>query len=403
MQSEGDPMDGIGMSIVEEGPAMFDDILEMMRANNYPIDIIESTIQSKKKMQEYNNLDRELIEKLRIMSDIDGVPHYQKQKYDEIIRSITKSDFVVYFKKAGLIKVYPTDVLQKYFHSHMETYLRGENEIYELVNKQQPQKIIIIMDNVLKQSLEKIKKYIVSFFNERNVKIPINNIICFNNPIANTIEIILHGWYVNNSIDRETIVKKLTEYIENKERHLDNSLDVTKIDPRRSNDISGTESYLMPHKKLLMKGDNNIRPVVENPSNFIGETAGCNLIKIENFTFNINNSNSINLTGNNNNIMINNSTKIKTAVSKNPSKELNSEFRSYFDYIKTNNPDWYLESEWVSTNILYSKFKEITGSTIKLEVFGRKLGSLLHISSEQKSESGTKIRGFILSPIDELP
>lgn len=100
---------------------------------------------------------------------------------------------------------------------------------------------------------------------------------------------------------------------------------------------------------------------------------------------------------------VSSSNKKENSFPKTTYPKINKEFISYFNYIKINIPDWYLESEWVSTNVLYSKFKEITGSTIKLEVFGRKLGALLHISSEQKSESGIKARGFVLCPIEKLP
>ncbi len=380
--------------IVEQHVSELDklnDLINIFRNSNYPDHLLESLIKLRDDTASYNELDHALISLLKDLSSIDNTPIYQKNQYSEIVNKIDETSFVIYFKRAGIFKVYPPNTLQQYMHGQVASYpeLRRDNEIYEVVSKKNPQKIIIIIDGSIEEELTKIRDYVFEFFSKYNGTLDKKDILSFKNPITKNLEILVNGMYVKNYEDKEILIRQLLDYIEEEERKKKYPLDIGKIEPRRLCEIPGADMFLIPQKR------DEITKTVDTLLSYVSNINGCKLIGGNTININIINSN-------NTNSNIGNTETNSTLVVHESEGSTTNDIDMFIDHIKENEPDWYVGGKWIFINVLYEHFVEICGLNINKNTFSKIGMNKLFTKRDNKYMDKKKGRAVLLIKIDKL-
>jgi len=343
----------------EDQLAILQNCLERLNKTEHDDDILEKVQTMIDDAQQRSKLDKDLINLLHCLSESDGSKLYQKKEYSEIISKIDKSSVVIYFKKANVFKVYTPQTLESYFIGQSNTALKNKGDIYEVVNKNTPQKIIILIDASISSDLNKIRDYIFKFLTLKVCPdLNESDLTIFNNHQTKHLEILINGIYVNNYEEKEVIIKQLIDYIENEEMNKENPLDIGKIEPRRVKEFTDAEVFLIPDRKICTANNtyDPLRKYVSNVNN-------CRALTIEGNTINI-----INVSGDNNTILLNGDQ--NNLVSPEEPENID-EIQDFIYHIKETKPLWYKEGSWMLINALYTKFKEFCDSSISVNKFSR--------------------------------
>lgn len=356
------------------------------KAEGYPEYLIDNLIKVQLETQAYKGLDHALIQVLKELSEIDKMPIYQKNQYSEVMKNIDNTSFVILFKNAGLFKVYTPTILEQYLHGQMITNreFKKTSEIYEVVDRKRPQKIIIIIDGSIENELNKIREYIFTFFSKYADSLDKKDIVSFKNPITKNLEILVNGMYVKNYEDKELIINNLLSYIESEEQKMESSLDIGKIAPRRMCEIPNADIFLIPQKKDIL--DSSALDIIHK---YISDTSNCVLLNGSINIINVTNS----IIGNNN---INN---IGTTTDVDTEKD---NIETFVNFIKENKPTWYLEGKWIFISELYSKFQETCDSDITIANFSKNGIDVLFTKRETRRINKKQGRAVLLKKYKDL-
>jgi len=291
----------------------------------------------------YESIDKEMVEKLKSIFSNDLV---KKQQFADIIKAISQGSTVVYFKSAQLFKVYKKPELETLLGGQIRTIYKQLNESYEVIPNDSKQKIIILGDVSLADSIESIKTYIVEFMiGEGILNFTDNDLVCYKS--KDSIEIIINDYYVENRTEHDEVVKKLLKYIFQQEK---NTKIVQKINTNPFSEFDGVKMVYMPSEKKLLATD-YIEPLLTMISN-VTECSGFKNQITLNVT-NIIHDNSTNTTNNN------------TTVTEVISSDDNNVYE-FIKYIRDEEPDWYKGNTWVKKEILIEKYIELYDSISKI-------------------------------------
>jgi len=357
---------------------------------NFPQHILDDLNKVLNNLETYRNLDHSLINVLSDLSENeDHLQCYNDRQYPEIAKNISNS-YVIYFKNAGIFKVYSPDELS-ILQGHLRTRppLKNTNEIYEVVNKESPQKIIIIIDGLIENELNKIKDYVYAFFKAYNCELDKEkDVISYKNPVTNNLEILVNGIYANNYNDKKQFVEKLLSYIEAEERKKGKiSLDLDKINHHKYSDIPGADMIIIPEKRQ------NISTAL---SQILQYATTQNYNSPGGITINIhNNGDGVIAIGNDNNVS-NSNTENKIATVK------NNEIQTFVNYIKSSSPSWYTEGKYISIGLLHKYFGKITKSRMSCSIFSKKCRGVLFEKAISNTIDGKSVRQVILWNIADL-
>lgn len=358
---------------------------------SYPQHILDDMAALLNKIETYENLDHSLIHVLKDLSENeDHLQCYDDIQYPDIAKNINNS-YVIYFKNAGIFKVYSPEELNT-LQGHLRTRppLKNTNEIYEIVSKESPQKIIIIIDGTIENELNKIKDYVYAFFKTYNGELDRDkDVISYKNPVTNNLEILVNGIYANNYNDKKQFVEKLLSYIEVEERKKGKiSLDLDKIKHHKYSEIPGADMIIIPEKRQnISTVISQILQYATTPQNYNSSNVG--------ITINIhNNGDGIIAIGNDNNVTTKN---ISTAASLKK-----NDIQIFVDYIKSSHPSWYKEEEYVDISYLHRHFMKITKSKISCGMFSKKCKGILFGKSVVNTVDGKSVRQVMLRNIEDL-
>jgi hypothetical protein len=125
--------------------------------------------QFKKGMDNYESIDKEMVERL---NDIFSNDLVKKEKFADIVKAIGEGSTIVYFKSAQLFKVYKKTELES-LNEHRNILFK-DYDIYQMVDKKSDQKIVIETDLTLLDNVDLFIKYINQFmktkgFGETNI------------------------------------------------------------------------------------------------------------------------------------------------------------------------------------------------------------------------------------------
>jgi len=368
---------------------VLNEAIEKLKIAGYPKSLIDQLVQSQVDATTYKGLDHDLIRALKDLCVEDNTKVYEKNKYIEVTKTIDSNSFVIYFKKAGIFKVYSPEKLKNYFHGQVSTrHNLKETDIYEVVDRNHPQKIIVIIDGSIREELTKIRDYVYTYFSRYDDTLDRKDIITLEDPLTKTLEILVNGLYVKNYEDKETFIRGLLKYIEDEERKIGFPFDLRKIETWRVSDIPNTDMYLIPQKK-----NNNNNNNIELMHKYVSSVQNCRLLG--NTVININ----INTNVNSNNV---NSTSIVGNSNLVQESETNDDLQVFIDYIKENKPSWYTPNKWIFTTDIYDKFIEICNSNMTKNKFSRDGQGILFSKKENKYIQNKQGRAMLLLPYNKL-
>jgi len=293
------------------------------------------------KIASHNALDQDFIELLRILADGDGATLHKVNKYAAIAEELDQNSTVIYFKSAGLFRVYQSKDLERYFVNRTGAEFNKQKEIYEVIDDSKPQKIVIIIDSQDKTELVKIKQYILGFSEDNGVNVSEEDLIVFDNTSENTYEIIIKSWIVRNSVEKNEKIQQLLKYIAQKEKSavLSNKMNVVKY-----SDIPNTTLLAAPGiKKLISKYTTDLDGFA---------TQGNVIIIAENFNM---------VSGD--------------MITNNYTSEAEPEL-DFTNYLESANLDWYEPGNIIDYDVLLNEYIKLYGS-IKPITFTKKYVGIL--------------------------
>lgn len=367
-------------------PSDMDVVITKLMAAGYPKSVIDSVVKARDDIVAYDALDKKLIEILKDLSSIEKTPLYETVEYSEVIKSIDSSSYVISFKNAGLFKVYTPEMLST-LNMQANSQFKGVNEIYEVVNRDSRQKIIIMIDGSVENEVEKIKNYVMAFFKKQQDMLHDDDIISYRNPITGDFEMMINR-FVNNYNEKKEIVSKLTTFIGEEEEKIGGTTKMeSKISYRTISNIKNADIFPIPAKRGL-----NINPIDWLPHHVQASSNPSNSTNVFNI-FNITGENIA--IGNDNNV-----SNIEKTVTRQPKQK--NDIQIFVEYIKNNKPSWYKEGNYVKISDLYEQFKKVTRSTILCNMFSKKVKNILFSESVVNTIDGINARRAMLWNISDL-
>jgi len=333
-------------------------------------------ISMKSIIDNYESIDKEMVERLNSIFSNDVI---KKEQFDDIVKAIGQGSTVVYFKSAQLFKVYKKTELETLLGGQIRTIYKQLDESYEVVSNDSKQKIIILGDVSLADSIEQIKTYIVEFMIGEGIKtFTYNDIVCYKG--RESIEIIINDYYVENQSEHDEVVKKLLKYIFQQEK---NTKIVQKINTNTFSEFEGIKMISMPSNKQLLATD-YIEPLLTMISNVTQCSGFKNQITLN--VTNIINDHSVNTTNN---------------IVNAPTDENSINIYEFIKHIRDEKPEWYKESTWVKKDILLEKYNELYEPVHKRS-FDVMFKNKLYISEKRKMIDKVRYMFVELFKISEL-
>lgn len=364
-------------------------IVERARGRNLPQHVLNALEIAFAEVNSYRNLDHDLIKVLNDLKEEDNITCYTDRQYSEVANNLDNS-YVIYFKNAGMFKVYDPDELNT-LQNQLNTRrpLRNTNEIYEVVGKEQPQKIIIIIDGSIDNELNKIKDYVYTFFKGYNGELDKEkDVISYRNPVTNNLEILVNGIYANNYDDKKKAIETLLKYIEAEERKKGKiSLDLDKINHHKYSDIPGADMFIIPEKRI------NVSTSLQSIfMQHVSTLQDCKPLS-GGITINIHNDGVLAI--GNDNVVSGSTTNVVKASKK-------DDIQAFVNYVKTNKPSWYKEGEYVTISDFHRQFLKITKSKITCSIFSKKCKDIFFSKSVNNTIDGVSARRIMLWKISDL-
>jgi len=365
-----------------------------------PKNLFDELLQFKFKYDSYLDLDQNLIEILEGTSGdngVDGSQLYDRDDYTQIANNIHNTSTVIYFKSANMFKVYTPEAIREHFSNQLRCNYKKTDEIYEIVDRSRPQKVIIVIDGSIENELNKIRDYVYAFFNS-HIKTTIHkeDIVSFKNPKNGNLEILVNGLYVKNYLEKEIIIKKLLDYIEDKERLIKSPINLAKIEMRRKTDIPGTDSFLIPERKQII-GKNT----TEYLTQYISQVGNCLEIGgTVNITIMGNVTNVKNMKGN----LYVADTVVNNNVNMVDEPDVNNldDIDIFVERIKQTKPNWYTAGKWIHISVLYNNFIETTSSNMNVIKFSTKSKKRLFSARASRTIDGKSGRAVLLYDYEKL-
>jgi len=328
-------------------------LLETVDIKGVPNKIAETIKIAAEQMENYAAIDQEMVQ---ILQSYLGNDLVQKDNYGDIVKAVGEGSVIVYFKSAQLFKIYKKEELDTLLGGQLRTIYRRINQSFEVVPDLAKQKIIILGDASLLNSIDKIKLHIMLFMREKGIiNFKEDDIVCFTN--GNTIEIIINNYYVTSSQERHSVVADLLSYIFKKEK---NNNITRQLTSRIESEFDGASMITMPNEKQLITHN-----FVEYIDSLVGNVEKCTRIGRDGntyITFNVN-------VQNQNAEVINNADVVQNVGTINNVDAAADDMQNIGDfgkYIIENKPLWYKPGKSIEKNVLHDKYMEVFGDISKI-------------------------------------
>ncbi len=294
------------------------------------------------------SMDKNLLLHLKDIADMHDEPLITSDKYADLLKKINNNSIIVYFKSANIFRVYDASQISTDLTNHLNGNFRKNKHMYEVVPNDLPQKIIIMCEKGIISHIDTIKNYVIEYLKTKNiVDINDSDIKLFENE-SGIIELIINGFYVSNSKERDSIVGGLMRFIDLKEK---NSAMTNKMKCQEFTPFDDSQIVSMPNCKTQIGGQsfNFVDMLIRNLDE-------CKSITNGNVYINIVQANSI---ANVNTGTIN---KFKHVNNTTQSDKIGD----FVKYIKLNKPKWYKPGTLINKNVVYDKYIEQFGEITKV-------------------------------------
>lgn len=297
---------------------------------------LEDVLQS---VQKYCELDHEFANILRELSanNKHSSELQEMEQYQSAIKDVPPESTIIYFKEAGLFRVYSDEEFERTFACHVGTYFRGR-KVYEIVDNNRPQRIFMLVNTRDIEELEKVQSYITSFLEIKQI---IGEVTIYDN--GATYEIII-DYVVQNIGERLTFIHELTVHISNVENDPNCS---QKITQHEKTDFTTAMMALLPHDKALISGVLN-----QYITRGIGNSKLPNTTHAHNVAINVD---------------------------------------AFINHLQ-NNCEWYVQGKTIPYDVLYNEYRMFEGDDVQKGTFSKKYQDTLYTKAKRAQVKGKRIQ-----------
>lgn len=312
----------------------------------------------KEEVDNYHSIDQQMV---ALLKDTFGENNlHDKSAYETVAKSLGEGSVIIYFKSAQMFKIYKRDDVEKLLGGELRTIYKNFLSAYEIIPNESRQKIVILGDITLTDKLDSIKSYISSFMAEKGIQIDSKDIVCFVNTEAEMVEIVINNYSVENSADRDEVVRELLKYISEKEK--DNKMSRRLGIPANTSVFKGTEMMLVPTNKQMVGTH-----FVEYSSILVSNTSDCQHIQKNGGNLILQIGNVKNLTINHGSTVNNNNNNLILSDENPDDLEYeDNKVDAFLLYIKNNKPSWYIPETFIDKNVIYNQYTEVHGFIPKI-------------------------------------
>jgi len=301
--------------------------------------LLQLMLEFEKDVCELENLDTSLQEYLYTTKNTHEIIQYND--FQNQMDKIPEDSLIIYIKKAQLYKVYESSKLEDFELDNNTHYRRREyGPAYEVVRDSHPQKLMIVVDDDLRNDkLTNIKNNIVEFVKTNpefsstgtdDLKVFANN---------DSMEFVVSSVQLQNLVTKEHFIERFIRFMHKKgETELAGKIQVR---PPPC-EIEGARYYELPSVKNLISGD-----TYDALGGLVSAATKRGVVNII-----INTDNSVNNNNYGNINTINNKSTIK------PRKKTKQKtIESFYEYIYDTRPNWYLEGKLVNLDVIEEEYR----------------------------------------------
>lgn len=368
--------------------------LEEGKLDDETMDMFAKFIKTKDKR---SKLDKELVNHIKSMFKEGCVKDNKQKHYQTLLKDLQDEDIIIYFKEADKLVLYETTHI-------MDFIIRfdASDNIYEVVNNDKPQKIIIVGDSSINSDIKKVKRIIVDFMKKKNLEVSSDDIFVFDNTVENKTEFLITSVCVNDEKEKREFINDLIKYI-NKNvkdgdkivKKLKKKMLVPDINPEIDDMSSCHISFSSNGKKLLGYEDEYIpKRLLRNADMFkkflVSNVKNCNNLNPSvvnvNIVQNIVHNDKCNVSIGNDNIITNTTGKDK--------------YKSILKELKKKKPSWYKHSIDLKKREVFKHFKsDFPDYDLSEAPFWKEMKNYIVHSEERVQMDGKRYYCVILKKI----
>lgn len=366
--------------------------LEQEKLDDETIDMLTKFLKTKKKRL---MLDKDLVNHIKSMFKEGCVKDNKQKHYQALLKDLQDEDIIIYFKDADKLVLYETTQI-------MDFIIRfdASDNIYEVVNNDKPQKIIIVGDSSINSDIKKVKRIIIDFMKKKNLEVCSDDIFVFDNTVENKTEFLITSVCVNDEKEKREFINDLIKYINKNVKDGDKIVKKLKkkmLIPDINTEIEDASSchisFSSNGKKLLGYEDEYIpKRLLRNADMFkkflVSNVKNCNNLNPSVVNVNIvqnivhNDGGNVNI-GNDNVITIN-----------------NSKYKSIVSELKKKKPSWYRPGVSLKKTEIYEHFlNDFKKHDLSERQFWKEMKNYIVSSEERVQIDGKRYRCVTLKKI----
>lgn len=317
------------------------------------------------------------------------------------MNSLKSESIIIYSQNADLYRVYEPDELEKFINNLSTHYSRPDKNgpMYEVIRDNFPQKLIIVVNDIIEKNIQLFKELIMAFFKKyiKINKFAKDDCMIYKDNTDKTTKFIFKNIPLKNDNDRRSILRHLKTFIIDKKYiNLANKIE---FEPPPFL-IDGAKLYTLPTNMVPVgiapqKIEESLKYMINIANSTDAKYVNFNVSYfIQNITNNSNNINSGNFI--NNDITINdncsNNDLSYNDLNNNDNDDLNDRktLKKFFKYIYDNKPKWFKEGQLINMSIIEKEYNNYFGGITPRNIISRNLNQKLFTNGERTNKSVNK-------------
>lgn len=301
-----------------------------------------------------SHLDIQLIETLK--SDLSSRTNdtIHSKDFSEKIDDIDDDATIIFLKNAEIFKVYNPEELMNEFTNHVNTTFKNKGPVFEVIRDMYPQKLIIIIDDDIRDRLQIVKKHLIDFLKQNTTydKVDESDIVVYGND--GKTEFLATNVILKNITERTKFTENFIRYMQLKEKVIASKI---QLHPPMS-EVTGVKFYKLPREKEIISGDTRdvlnhlITKIRVDNSSTIAPVI-VNLTVNNNHIVNSTVNSKVNSDNTKNKIKNSNTNVTNVKVAKAHKKTLKTFYKHIFD----TRPNWYVENAMTEMEHIADAYK----------------------------------------------
>lgn len=365
-----------------------DFIAEKARVDNdkidYVLSILDNCLNNLSSVQEW---DKSLYDRLSATSESTIHRVMSDKEFPHKLNQIKDDSLIIYVKKAQMYKIYNSDdgpekMLNDFMNDDNTIYRRyGQGNVYEVVKDNRTQKLVIVInDDVKDNKIEEIKQSIVEFANINSSEVSevaISDVKVYSD--ANKTEFLVGSIQLNNAEERDRVIAEFVSFMKyDKNDDIADKIELKPIPAKirgiRYHKLSSSKVEKQPISKNSKPGDSLVNIIAKGGLTIINAPVVNGPVTV--------------VTGNNNKTKISTNNSKGQTINKVKVKTLGD----FCKHIYNDKPDWFKEDKYTNIQTITNAYKEFFNDTISTSAsVSRKLKDIIFNDSSRGKNTTKKL------------